>query len=215
MGTKRKILEAAAEEFAMKGYNGTTIRDICRRAKVNVALVNYHFRSKESLYVEMFEFLFSDNHGQDILNRPWNGDFSEWKETLRKWVSNILGEITSQKPEHRRKRMIFGRELLDPSVIFPSIYENFMRPRLNNLAAHFRKVLPSGTDDDYVYIRVFSVVSDCLYYMHDRVIVDMSFPGRSFSEENMGRIIDFITDKACHGLEPAKNKMPKYRKCFK
>ncbi|HBC89621.1 MAG TPA: hypothetical protein DCZ94_22005 [Lentisphaeria bacterium] len=214
MDTKKKILKAAAEEFAMKGYNGTTVRDICRRARVNVASINYHFKGKESLYKEMFEFLFKDSRAHEILNKPWNGDFAGWKRSLREWVANILGEITSQKPFDRCKSMIFRRELLNPSDIFPDIYESFMKPRLNELTRHFRKVLPAGIGDEDVCIRVFSVSSDCLFYMHDRPIVDMRFPGGRFPEENMRKIIDFITEKACYGLKinhskPSKRKRRK------
>ena len=201
MDTKRKILRAAADEFAMKGYHGTTVRDICRRARVNVASINYHFKGKEALYKEMFEYLFKDSKAHEILNRPWNGDFAEWKTVLRGWVSGTLGEILKQDPVDRCKRMIFRRELLNPSEIFPDIYENFMKPRLNSLTEHFRKALPKETEDEDVCIRALSVCADCLFYMHDSILVEMRFPGRKFPEEKLEKIIDFITDKACFGLE--------------
>lgn len=47
--TKRKILEAAMQLFALKGFEGTTIRQIAELAQVNVASLNYHFKSKENL----------------------------------------------------------------------------------------------------------------------------------------------------------------------
>jgi len=200
MSTKKKILTAAAEELAMKGYNGTTIRDICRRAKVNVALVNYHFRSKELLYREMFEFLFSETEGENVLGRQWNGDFKEWRRMLRKWVEQLMSEIADSKPLFRHKGMIFSREMQDPSELFPNIYETFMKPRLSSLASHFRKVLPAETSDDEIYIHSFSVISNCTFYFHDRVIVNMTFPGKDFTSVNMDQIIDHITDAACVGI---------------
>ena len=45
-------MEAAAREFAEKGYDDATVRDVCRRAKANVAAVNYHFGGKAALHVE-------------------------------------------------------------------------------------------------------------------------------------------------------------------
>lgn len=51
--TKRKILEAAEVEFAENGYGGASVREITRRANVNLAAINYHFGNKESLYKEM------------------------------------------------------------------------------------------------------------------------------------------------------------------
>jgi len=50
--TKTRLLEAAGEEFADKGFGGATVRAICARAGANVAAINYHFGDKERLYIE-------------------------------------------------------------------------------------------------------------------------------------------------------------------
>ncbi len=47
--TRERILDAAEELFARRGYHGVSIRDITRDAGVDVALVNYHFGTKEAL----------------------------------------------------------------------------------------------------------------------------------------------------------------------
>src|SRR4051812_15735966 len=48
--TKARLLEAAGEEFAEKGFDAARIRSICRKAGANLAAVNYHFGDKEQLY---------------------------------------------------------------------------------------------------------------------------------------------------------------------
>ncbi|NDV20442.1 TetR family transcriptional regulator [Pseudodesulfovibrio sp. JC047] len=48
--TRDKILFAASSVFCEKGYEKTTIRDICTTADVNVAAVNYHFGDKQNLF---------------------------------------------------------------------------------------------------------------------------------------------------------------------
>lgn len=50
LNTKSKILAVAKHLFAVKGIDGTSIRDISDRANVNVAAIHYHFQSKENLY---------------------------------------------------------------------------------------------------------------------------------------------------------------------
>jgi AcrR family transcriptional regulator len=47
--TKTRILDAAEKLFGEKGFDATSLRDITTEADVNLAAVNYHFQSKESL----------------------------------------------------------------------------------------------------------------------------------------------------------------------
>jgi AcrR family transcriptional regulator len=47
--TKTKILDAAEKLFADKGFYATSLRDITAEAEVNLAAVNYHFQTKDSL----------------------------------------------------------------------------------------------------------------------------------------------------------------------
>lgn len=48
--TEEKIKEAARTVFTKKGYAGTRTRDIAEEAGINLALLNYYFRSKEKLF---------------------------------------------------------------------------------------------------------------------------------------------------------------------
>ncbi|AYL98002.1 TetR/AcrR family transcriptional regulator [Mucilaginibacter celer] len=50
LSTEEKIKEAARMIFTKKGFLATTIRDIAAEAQINVASVNYYFRSKENLF---------------------------------------------------------------------------------------------------------------------------------------------------------------------
>src|SRR5689334_24496828 len=53
--TKTKILNAAEKLFGMNGFDATSLRDITAEAQVNLAAVNYHFQSKESLIDAIIE----------------------------------------------------------------------------------------------------------------------------------------------------------------
>ena len=47
--TKSRILDAAEKLFGLNGFEATSLRDITAEAQVNLAAVNYHFQSKDSL----------------------------------------------------------------------------------------------------------------------------------------------------------------------
>jgi len=53
--TKTRILDSAERLFAGKGFHSTSLRDITKDAGVNLAAVNYHFGSKDSLFEEVFK----------------------------------------------------------------------------------------------------------------------------------------------------------------
>jgi AcrR family transcriptional regulator len=58
--SRERILEAAAGEFAARGFEGAKVERIARRARVNKAMLYYHFRSKADLYRTILRALFHD-----------------------------------------------------------------------------------------------------------------------------------------------------------
>jgi len=65
---KIQILQVAEVLFAEKGFDGTSIRDIAKEAKINVAMVSYYFGSKELLLEALVIFRVSEIKEQlDIL----------------------------------------------------------------------------------------------------------------------------------------------------
>src|ERR1700730_18661038 len=53
--TKTRIMNAADKLFGLNGFDATSLRDITAEAQVNLAAVNYHFQSKESLIDAIIE----------------------------------------------------------------------------------------------------------------------------------------------------------------
>jgi AcrR family transcriptional regulator len=56
--TKARILSAAEEVFAGRGFTGASTREIAARAGVNISSLHYHWASKEALYVAVFRNIF-------------------------------------------------------------------------------------------------------------------------------------------------------------
>src|SRR6266550_7187245 len=49
LDTKSRILDTAEKLFGMNGFEATSLRDITTAADVNLAAINYHFQTKDSL----------------------------------------------------------------------------------------------------------------------------------------------------------------------
>lgn len=50
------ILDIAEELIAKKGYEGTSVRDICSKANINVAMISYYFGSKEKMMSYLYQY---------------------------------------------------------------------------------------------------------------------------------------------------------------
>ena len=55
LSTEEKILISASKVFTEKGFSGTRTRDIAEEAGINLALLNYCFRSKEKLFEQVMK----------------------------------------------------------------------------------------------------------------------------------------------------------------
>jgi AcrR family transcriptional regulator len=56
--TKARLLAAAEEVFAARGFQGASTREIAARAGVNISSLHYHWASKETLYFAVFRNVF-------------------------------------------------------------------------------------------------------------------------------------------------------------
>lgn len=58
-GSRQRLLTAAATEFAARGFAGASVDRIARTARVNKAMIYYHFQSKAGLYREILRDMFA------------------------------------------------------------------------------------------------------------------------------------------------------------
>jgi TetR/AcrR family transcriptional regulator len=56
--SRERVFAAAAAEFAARGYAGANVDRIARAARLNKAMIYYHFKSKDALYREILRDMF-------------------------------------------------------------------------------------------------------------------------------------------------------------
>ncbi|MFP4065528.1 MAG: TetR/AcrR family transcriptional regulator [Bacteroidales bacterium] len=92
--TEQKIFDAATELFLEKGVDRTSVREIASRAGINLALMNYYFRSKENLFYAIFTRLVQEN--SEELIRILDSDLS-LNEKIRQYVGVYI-DMLSDNP---------------------------------------------------------------------------------------------------------------------
>ena len=82
--TEERIKEAARKLFTQKGFAGTRTRDIAEEAGINLALLNYYFRSKQKL----FDLVMMENFRQFLAGITVN--FRDETLTMEQRVERIV-----------------------------------------------------------------------------------------------------------------------------
>ena len=132
--TKESIMAAAMRLFAEKGLKLVTVREICKAAKVNVALVNYHFRNKGGLYQACIERLFHENTGDELCRIDAAvSDARSWREAVRGWIFGVSRALRPAKGGISLAAGFFRQEMVNPSPMCDLVRERYVIPVRNGL----------------------------------------------------------------------------------
>ncbi len=157
--SKSRILEAATTLFAQKGFDGTSIREICKRANVNLCMISYYWGGKQELYRGIIENLLEkqieySKSFLDLNRNPYDISVDECTELLLKamekcvdfFYTNISSDLIvillkeQQRPDfivkspvldYIRKMVarILDKDINDREVIFKML---FMLSQINS-----------------------------------------------------------------------------------
>jgi AcrR family transcriptional regulator len=188
--TKERLLEAAGEIFAEYGYRAATVRQICEKARANVAAVNYHFGDKEGLYMAVLRFV-PDSHAERYPADAGLNPDATATQKLHAYIQSLLGRVFDEgRPGWHTK--IIARELTEPTRALDTLLEEVARPLHQELASIIRELLGSGASDETVRMCALSVMSQCVYYHHARSVIRRLYPEQRHSAEDIARLADHI-----------------------
>jgi TetR/AcrR family transcriptional regulator, regulator of cefoperazone and chloramphenicol sensitivity len=205
--TRRRILEAAGPLFAAAGFDATSVRDITQAAATNVAAVNYHFRSKEDLYVETVRL--AAESCNDLTPLPvWEQDVpaeQKLRDFLRAFLTRILRDDV---PEWHR--LLIMRELAQPHGEACEVFvENFVKPCFTMLMSIFEELLPAHVTAEERHLIGGSIVGQILHHHHARNIIPLLVGPREYRGYTIERLTEHIwrfSLAALRGLYPVKEK---------
>jgi len=196
--TKDKIIESAGNVFAEVGFQNATIREICSRARANVAAVNYHFRDKLGLYTEVLA---------SCLVRPQaaalNGKSALTLEP-RAALKMLVCEWFERNHANGRPAWlarIMAHEMANPTPALDQVTES-MRISYLRFRAMVGKLIGLSPDDPRTRMCVHSIVGQILHYSQARPTLERLWPDLNLDDPEWRRTIaDHIVEFSLGAME--------------
>jgi TetR/AcrR family transcriptional regulator, regulator of cefoperazone and chloramphenicol sensitivity len=195
--THARLLDAAAQLFAARGFKEVTIREICRAARANVAAVNYHYRDKVGLYREVVAKAVETMQATtEAARQAGHGAAADQK--LRNYIRVFVQRAAGESRDSWIHQLML-REMADPTPALDMIFDCVIRPRLRYVAEIVSEILSRPVDDPAVQRAVLSIQSQCHAAMPNalakRVLPDLRTKGSSLDE-----LADHIAEFSLGGL---------------
>lgn len=191
-----RILHVAAEMFVAHGFKATSVRKICERAKVNVAMVNYYFHSKDALYLAVLEFARQHRAtGEDAADAALPP-----REQLRLAIRRLTFNLLSPGPASLFTQLL-ARELTEPSAAIAQIAEQDIRPQHAFFAGLVRAVAGDALSQAEVQNCVFSIIGQAVFYARARPVHELAAPDIRYDNAGMENIADHIYRFSLAGLD--------------
>lgn len=200
--TRQRLLDAAGEIFAQRGFGRATVREICSRAHANIAAVNYHFRNKAELYTAVLQ------HGMAASLRqhpPDSGVGANARPELRlhAFIHSFLQRLLIGTAQGAYARLMV-REMSDPTVALDIVVREHIRPLSDRLNGIVREILGPEASEDSVMQNAMSIVGQCVFYRHAEQVIAKLAPSQKHTPQAIAKLATHITRFSLAGLAAAR-----------
>jgi AcrR family transcriptional regulator len=166
--TRSRLIDAAGQVFAEKGFRAANVREICQLARANVAAVNYHFGDKDQLYRETVRTAYRTCADRTPLPTWLPGTPPATK--LRDFIRTLLTRVTVDR-EPAWHIQLWMRELAQPTDACAEWVGEFIRPMAEMLGGILGEILPPTAPMTDNILTAFSIVGQCLHYRLNRPVI--------------------------------------------
>jgi len=207
--TRKKILLAAKKEFANSGYSGARMSSIAKLAEVNQALLHYHYKTKENLYVQVFEKFIGEERSSIVI---------EAGKEIENWFAAPDVELYANLYISLQSRLILIddelHELISKGIIaknpgIKQIASNYFMPHMNNIKRIIEKGKAEGIFEiiipEILVLNIFTFPSDVLEA--EFIITDGEWKEKIYSNKEE-KIFNYIVEMTFKSLRPAERELP-------
>jgi AcrR family transcriptional regulator len=195
--TRERILRAAERLFAERGYDGTSIRAIVAKARVNQAAVNYHFAGKDGLYREVLRAAFHALTEHQLAHVEETRTMSR-EAALAEFVREQLRPLTGRDDLSRQLR-IFNWETVRPTAVFRKLLSEEATPFLSLAVDLVRRFQPAA-DEATLMIAAVWLIGQCNVFVRNREQLASAPIALSLDESAIQRLTQLISGWAVSGL---------------
>ena len=188
--TRARLLKAAIDVFAERGYENATIREICTRAGANVALIHYHFGDKLELYAEVLRFAVNGSNTAHPATIPDTDPEQALRYVIGAMVERALQ--TGDQAELRYRLML--NEFAHPSSATAHVVQQVMRPMYDRLCEIVGAILALPPDHEKTRLCVHSVIGQIAYYARSAPMLRILCPEMKMDEAQRTQIATHITE---------------------
>jgi TetR/AcrR family transcriptional regulator, regulator of cefoperazone and chloramphenicol sensitivity len=193
---RERLLEAAGEIFAEKGFKGATVREIIDRAGVNIAAVNYYFRDKERLYIEAVKHAAClEPEDVDLAWPPGTPPAAKLRDFIR---FQLLKFQDPSRPDWLARLIM--RELTQPSDACAELVREYIEPRSKELLGILHELLPLNTPRWKYFMTAFSIVGQCHFYCSHKPIIQLLVGEEEYNRFNINALAEHITQFTLRAL---------------
>jgi AcrR family transcriptional regulator len=154
--TRTRILDAAEELFMQHGFEGTSMRTLTAKASVNLAAVNYHFGSKDSLIEAVFRRRLDPMNAAriaelDRLEAVAPAATLSAEAIIRAFLRASLAMIEDAKSGGRNFIRLLGRAYTEPSKPIRALIGQLYAPAMARYKSAFERALPELPKDELIW----------------------------------------------------------------
>ncbi len=194
--TRWRLLNAACEVFAKKGYRDAKVADICKQAGANVSAVNYYFKNKASLYAETWRHAFQQFEEPAFSKLAGASP----QERLREYILTLMKNFTTKGRLGHSSRL-YLMELVNPTGLVQNDWRELIAPQRRKLHDIIREIIGRKADYQSVLFCELSIVNQCrtlLTIKHK----DLEYLlDQSLGPELIKRLADHIADFSLAGIK--------------
>ncbi len=199
--TREKLIDAAGPVFAEHGFHKATVREITDRAGANVAAVNYHFRDKAELYAECLRA--AQCTAMEAAGECECAADAAPHERLRHFIDRMVRRLLNpNRPKWHHA--IMSREMLEPTGALDQLVERGIRPDCQELMEIIEALAGGKVSPDQTFLFGFSVVSQCLFFLQNRPIIERLYPKYNSKPPAVEELVEHIYAFSLAGIRAAK-----------